>query len=148
MSGLCEEVARVGVALGWFGRFVVEKDDIEHRGMINMKHNGTLPLVSYLRLMALRAGVKKTSTLARIRELHAGGVLSDDEADYLRAAFMHITGLLLRQQLTDFKAGLEVSNYVDPQSLSERERDVLIDSFRAIDTLGKRVKSELTGELF
>ena len=148
LSGLCEEVSRVGVALGWFGRFVVEKDDLDLKGKINMKHSGTLPLVSYVRLMALRAGIKKTSTLARIRELHAAGALDHNETDYLRGAFTHITGLLLRQQLADFKAGKPVTNHVDPKDLSERERDILVDSFKAIDALGKRVKSEMTGELF
>ncbi|MGF1608576.1 MAG: putative nucleotidyltransferase substrate binding domain-containing protein [Kiloniellales bacterium] len=148
LSELQREVARTGVALGWFGRLRTESDKPEHKGKINLKHSGTMPLVSNLRLFALREGIAESGTRARIDALHAAGVLSDDEADYLRGAFRHITGLLLRQQLRDFQAGAEVTNYVALAALSERERDILIDSLKAIEELGKRVRHEFTGEIF
>ena len=148
LAELHRESARSGVALGWFGRFVTERDKPEHRGEINLKHRGTLPLVSSLRLLALKHGVVETPTLARIDALSARGVLDKDEADYLRGAFTHITHLLLREQIADYKAGNPVSNYVHPDTLSEREQDMLTDSLKAIDTLQKRVAHEFTGELF
>ncbi|MFQ5467211.1 MAG: putative nucleotidyltransferase substrate binding domain-containing protein, partial [Kiloniellaceae bacterium] len=86
--------------------------------------------------------------LARMAALHAAGVLGADEHDYLRGAFEHITFLLLRQQLEDFQAGRPVGNHVPPERLSEREKDILVDSLKAIDTLRKRVHSEFTAELF
>ncbi len=55
--------------------------------------------------------------------------------------------LLLRQQLDSFTAGATVSNYVPPKSLSRWERATLIDSFKAIDRLRQRVRSDFTGEL-
>jgi signal-transduction protein with cAMP-binding, CBS, and nucleotidyltransferase domain len=137
-----------GVALGWFGRFVTEKEKPEHKGEMNLKHSGTLPLVACIRLLALREGIEQTGTLARIEALPAAGVLTDDEQDYLDGAFRHITNLLLREQLADFKAGDEVGNYVHPDRLSEREKDILVDSFKAIDTLRKRVHAEFTAEVF
>ena len=45
LSELQRETARAGVALGWFGRLATEKDEPEHRGDMNPKHRGTLPLV-------------------------------------------------------------------------------------------------------
>jgi len=140
-----------GVALGWFGRFVtVSGRDAkkEHIGKINLKHAGTLPLVGAIRLLALREGVEDTATLKRIGALHNAGVLDDNEADYLRGAFNHITFLLLRQQLSDFRAGKKVGNHVHPDNLSEREKDMLIDSLKAIDDLRKRVHGEITGDVF
>ena len=142
------ELHEHGVALGWFGRFVTEKEKEEHKGKINLKHAGTLPLVGSVRLLALRQGVEETPTLARIEALHAAGVLGDNEADYLRGAFNHITFLLLRQQLEDFQAGRQVSNYVHPDALSKREKDILLDSMKAIDGLQKRVHAEFTGDVF
>jgi signal-transduction protein with cAMP-binding, CBS, and nucleotidyltransferase domain len=136
------------VALGWFGRFVTEKEKPEHKGEINLKHAGTLPLVSYVRLLALRDGIEATGTLARIAALHGAGVLGDDEEDYLSGAFRHITGLLLREQLADFKSGDPVGNHVHPDSLSEREKDILVDSLKAIGALRDRVHGEFTGEVF
>ena len=136
------------VALGWFGRFITEKEKPGHEGEMNLKHSGTLPLVACLRLLALREGIEATGTLARIAALHDAGVLDDDEEDYLRGAFRHITSLLLREQLADFKAGEEVGNYVHPDRLSEREKDILVDSFKAIDALRDRVHAEFTGDVF
>ena len=71
-----------------------------------------------------------------------------DEQDYLSGAFHHITRLLLRQQITDFKSGKKVGNHVHPDALSEREKDILVDSLKAIDSLRKRVSHEFAGELF
>ncbi|MEE9210237.1 MAG: putative nucleotidyltransferase substrate binding domain-containing protein [Kiloniellales bacterium] len=141
-------VHHYGVALGWFGRFVTEKEKPEHKGEMNLKHAGTLPLVACVRLLALREGIEATGTLDRIAALHGAGIFSDDEQDYLSGAFRHITGLLLRQQLVDFKAGEEVGNHVHPDNLSEREKDILVDSFKAIDTLRQRVHAEFTAEVF
>ena len=148
LSELQREAARVGVALGWFGRFVTEKDKPEHRGEIDLKHMGTMPLVGALRLLSLREGVAETSTLRRIAALREAGVLGADQADYLGGAFEHITGLLLREQIADFKAGRQVGNYVHPKTLTEREQDILVDSLKAIAALQKRVNSEFTGEIF
>ena len=148
LTELQREASRVGVALGWFGRFVTEKDKPEHRGEINLKHMGTMPLVSALRLLSLREGIAEASTLRRIAALEEKGVLDADQADYLTGAFSHITRLLLREQIADFKAGKTVGNYVHPETLSERERDILVDSLKAIAALQKRVDSEFTGQIF
>ncbi|MDJ0946000.1 MAG: putative nucleotidyltransferase substrate binding domain-containing protein [Kiloniellales bacterium] len=142
------EVRNQGVALGWFGRLQTETEKKEFKGKINLKHRGTLPLVSCVRLLALREGVEATSTLGRIGALHDKGVFDRDTQDYLKGAFRHITGLLLRQQIADFKAGESVSNYTHPDDLSEREKDILIDSFRAIEGLRDRVYAEFTGDVF
>ncbi len=142
------ELHEHGVALGWFGRLVTEKEKEEHKGKINLKHAGTLPLVGSVRLLALGHGVEETSTLARIKALRAAGLLSDNEADYLRGAYNHVAYLLLRQQLEDYRAGRPVSNYVHPDALSKREKDILLDSLKAIDGFQRRVHSDFTGDVF
>ena len=148
LAEIQREGDRIGVALGWFGRLLTESEKPEHKGEINLKHSGTLPLVQSLRLLALKEGVDAVSTLDRIEALHRHGVLDSDEQDYLKGGFKHITGLLLRQQIADFKAQKKVSNYVRPETLSERERDILIDSLEAIKELQARVKAEFTGDIF
>jgi signal-transduction protein with cAMP-binding, CBS, and nucleotidyltransferase domain len=142
------EATRWGVALGWFGRFVTEKEKPEHKGKINLKHAGTMPLVTNVRLLALKHGVRETGTLKRIRALHEAGVLKDDEQDYMSGGFNLITSLLLRQQIADYKAGAEVGNYVHPKTLSGRERMLLVISLKAIGKFQERVHHEFTGEVF
>ena len=144
LRALYDESDRVSVALGWFGRLLGQKDQ---HGRINLKHRGTLPLVSNLRLFALSHGVPATSTLGRIDALRSMDVLNRNEADYLSGAFTHITGLLLRQQLADFRAGKDVGNFVHPDALSKRERDILVDSLKAIEDLGVKARGEFTSGL-
>jgi len=136
------------VALGWFGRFITESNIEEHKGEINLKITGTLPLVEAIRLLSLREGVTRLSTLGRIEALFEKGVLGPDEHDYLAGAYRHISRLLLRRQIADFQAGKTVSNYVDPDELSQREKDILTDSFKAIRDLRDRMKGEMTGDIF
>lgn len=148
LRAMYEDGKEHGVALGWFGRFVTEKEDMDHLGAINLKHTGTLPLVEALRLLALREGVSATATLNRLTALRDRGILDVDEADYLIGAYHHITHLLLRQQLADFRSGKQLSNYVHPNALSQRERDILVDSFKAIDRLRDRLRGAFTGDVF
>jgi signal-transduction protein with cAMP-binding, CBS, and nucleotidyltransferase domain len=144
---LTREADRAGVALGWFGRFDVEKEEAGHKGEINLKYRGTLPLVTSLRLLALRAGIEETSSLGRIAALHRLGLLNANDADYLSCAFAQITSLLLRQQLNDFEAGKRVTNFVHPKTLSKREKKMLVDFLKAIDGFAKGVHAEFTGEV-
>ncbi len=135
-------------ALGWFGRLITERHDPRYKGQINLKYTGTLPLAEAVRLLALRHGVAETSTLARIDALAAQGELGRNEQDYLRAAFAHITGLQLRQQIADDQAGRPVTNFIDPEKLTGREIDMLKAGFRAINDFRDRLRAELTGDVF
>ena len=58
---------------------MAERDKPEQKGKINLKHSGTLPLVTNLRLLALRAGIEETNTRARIQLLHERGDLTNDD---------------------------------------------------------------------
>ena len=144
MFGLQAE-HRAGIGL--FGRLQTERRDAAHRGEIDLKLHGTLPLAEAVRLLALARGVPATGTLARIEALRAIGALSLDEADHLRAAFAHITGLQLRQQLADYRADRPLGNFLDPGRLTERERDLLRAGLRAINDFRTKLRADLTGAL-
>jgi CBS domain-containing protein len=136
------------VALGLFGGFVTERDNRDYRGQVNLKYTGTLPLVSGIRLLALREGVEETSTLERIRVLAEQGVLDDGERDGLSEAFRVVTEVLLRQQIADFRAGRRVSYYVDPDALGKRGRVTLLEALRVIHGLRKRAHLEFAAQVF
>jgi signal-transduction protein with cAMP-binding, CBS, and nucleotidyltransferase domain len=143
-----QETTEQPAALGFFGGFVTEREDHAHRGEMNLKVKGVLPLVSAVRLLALRQGSEETATLARIAALAAAGILERPEAEDLTAAFALLTDVLLRRQIADFKAGREASYFIDPQQLTKRRRGELHDALRAIDALRKRVDYEFTAQLF
>ncbi len=148
LQALQQAQAGHGVALGLFGRLAPDPSPGPHKGELNLKYHGLLPLVEAVRLLALREGVPETSTLARICGLQEVGVLNADEQDYLSGAFEVLTRLVLRQQLDDYRSGREVSAYVAPHSLSSRDQDMLKDSLRAIQDLKDRVRMEFTADIF
>lgn len=136
------------VALGPFNRLLVDRQEGPNKDKLNLKLTGTLPLVEAVRIGALAHGIPDTPTLDRIKALYRKNVLSADERDYLDGAFGHITNLVLGQQIRDFVAGNEVGNHVALRDMTRRERDMLVDGFRAIRKFRKRLRMELTGEVF
>lgn len=136
------------VALGPFNRLLVDHEKGPNRGKLDLKLTGTLPLVGAARLGALANQIPEISTMERINALNAKGVLSEDDQDYLAGAFSHITNLVLRQQIRDFAAGGEVGNHVALGDITKRERDMLIDAFRAIKRFRECIRADLTGSLF
>jgi signal-transduction protein with cAMP-binding, CBS, and nucleotidyltransferase domain len=143
-----QDQADHNVALGFFGGFMTEKEKREFRGQVNLKYTGTIPLVEGIRLLALREGVEETSTLERIRALHENGVLSVTEHEDLASAFHLITDILLRKQISDYQGGRSVNYYVAPKALARRDRLMLLDSLKVIDSLRKRVRLEFTADVF
>lgn len=147
LAAMYENTAGHSVAVDRLGRFVTEKEDRRHRGKINLKYMGTVPLVETVRLAALKAGVAATSTLDRLAGLHEKGGIDFDELDALQAAFRQITGVLLQRQLADARAGEDVGNFVDPDSLTRRQRGELTDALVAIRRFRDRIRGEFTAPL-
>ena len=148
LNGMYEEESERGVGLGFFTRFITEKELEEYKGYLSLKFTGLLPLVGAVRLLALREGIAETGTCARIDALHELGLLDTDETDYLGGAFRLLTEILLVQQVRDFKAGKKVGYYVHPDTITERQKDQLADSLKAIDHLRKRIRSDFTANVF
>jgi CBS domain-containing protein len=135
-------------ALGWFGRFNAIKDPPEYRGYLNLKHMGTLPLVSGVRLFALREGIEIGSTLERMTALHQQGTFNADDHDELSSAYTLLAELLLNQQIADFSNGRRVTNFVHPNSLTKHRRQLMKQAFKAINAFGERVRFEFAGEVY
>ena len=144
MLGLQAE-HRAGIGL--FGRLLTERTPDGRRGEVDLKLHGTLLLAEGLRLLAMASGIGLTGTLARLDALQAAAVLSEDDADHLRAAFSLLTGLQLRQQIADYRAGTPVGSFVDPKALTERELGLLKQSLSAINDFRARIRADLTGSL-
>ena len=75
-------------------------------------------------------------------------MLESGERDELSEAFRVVTDVLLRQQIADFRAGRQVTYYVDPETLSKRERASLLAAVKSIHALRKRAYLEFTAHVF
>lgn len=136
-----------GVALGLFHRLKGDPLPGPNRGKLNLKLTGTLPLVGAVRLLALRERIRETGTLERMARLRDAGMLDDDEYDYLTGAYRHLSNLLLRQQLEDRHSGRTPGDHVPIESLSRREKDMLVAAFKAIRAFRSRVRHELMADI-
>jgi CBS domain-containing protein len=127
---------------GFFRGLVVEHSG-EHRGRLDLKHGGVIPIVDLARWAGMAAGVTSASTTARLRAAAEAGTLSAEDAHTLEDAFELVGGLRLRHQVEQLRAGQPPDDYVDPAGLSTLTRSHLREAFRAIASIQKRVAAEL-----
>ncbi|MGB7206235.1 MAG: DUF294 nucleotidyltransferase-like domain-containing protein [Anderseniella sp.] len=98
--------------VGWLGR--LKLDD----GRIELKRCGLLPMFSCARVLALRHGLTVRSTSGRLGAAQQAGVEGAHVIDDLMEAHRIILDAMLRQQLRDIEAGLQLGNKVDPKQMN------------------------------
>ncbi|MDQ6821138.1 MAG: DUF294 nucleotidyltransferase-like domain-containing protein [Actinomycetota bacterium] len=127
-----------------FLRGLVVEHSGEHRGRLDLKHGGVIPIVDLARWAGMSAGVTSAPTTTRLRAAAEAGTLSSEAARTLVDAFELISGLRLSHQVQQLRAGEEPDDYVDPAELSSLTRSHLKEAFRAIASIQKRVSAELS----
>ena len=125
--------------LGFFKRLVVEKSG-QHKNQLNLKINGSTPLVDAVRLLSLDQKIFETNTLERISALAEKGILSQTEADNLKDAFNVIMLVRVRHHVGLINQGVNPDNYINPAELSIIQRTMLREAFKTIDQLQDLVK--------
>jgi len=127
---------------GFFRGLVVESTG-EHRGRLDLKQGGMLPIVDLARWAGVAAGVTSASTIERLRAGAAAGSLSEAQARTLEDALALITDLRVGHQVDQLHAGEEPDDFVNPATLSRLTRSYLREAFRAVASVQKRVAAEL-----
>jgi CBS domain-containing protein len=128
---------------GFFRGLVVESSG-EHRGRLDLKHGGVIPIVDLARWAGMTAGVTAASTSERLRAAAGAGTLSESHARTLEDALELITGLRVEHQVRQLRAGEPPDDYVDPAKLSRLTRTYLREAFRAVAAIQKGVAAELS----
>ena len=126
-----------------FLRGLVVEHSGAHRGRLDLKDGGLVPIVDLARWAGLAAGVTSASTPARLRAAAAAGTLADDDARMLEEAFELIFGLRLAHQVAQLEAGEEPDDFVDPAALSPLTRASLKEAFRAVAGVQRLIGAEL-----
>ncbi|MBV8942085.1 MAG: CBS domain-containing protein [Solirubrobacterales bacterium] len=127
-----------------FLRGLVVEHSGEHRGRLDLKHGGMIPIVDLARWAGMAAGVTSASTVERLHASAAAGTLSRADAQTLEDAFELVNGLRLEHQVEELRAGREPDDYIDPAALSRLTRTHLKEAFRAIAAIQKQVSADLT----
>jgi CBS domain-containing protein len=126
-----------------FLRGLVVEHDGEHRGRLDLKHGGVIPIADLARWGAMAAGVTTASTVERLRAAGDAGKLSPPDAHSLEDAFRLINNLRLEHQVAQLRAGHDPDDYVNPADLSWLMRTQLKDAFRGITSIQRRLAAEL-----
>jgi CBS domain-containing protein len=126
-----------------FMRDIVVEGSGQRKGTFDIKGGGLLPIVDLARYAALKADVRVTPTLERLRAAADQGVLGATEARILEEAFDLFSALRLEHQVDQLERGREPNNRVDPRLLDPLTRRYLRDAFREVAA----VQRSLTGEL-
>lgn len=127
---------------GFFRGLVVESTG-EHRGRLDLKNGGVLPIVDLARWAGIAAGVTSASTTERLRAAAAAGTLSEAHARTLEDAYALITTLRVEHQIGQLRAGQQPDDHVDPARLSRLTQSYLREAFRAVASIQKRAAAEL-----
>jgi CBS domain-containing protein len=127
-----------------FLRGLVVEHSGEHRGRLDLKHGGIVPIVDLARWAGMAAGVTSASTAARLEAAAAAGTLSVSDATVLREAFDLVSALRLEHHVAQLGEGRPPDDFLDPAALSPLTRSYLKEAFRAVASVQKRVSVELS----
>jgi CBS domain-containing protein len=128
---------------GFMRDFVVDHSG-EHRGTLDIKHGGLLPIIDLARYGALKADAKVTPTVERLRVAGEAGALDPSRARTLREAYDLFAALRLEHQVGQLEQGVEPDDHIDPKQLNTLTRRYLRDGFREVAAVQKSLSGELT----
>ncbi len=126
-----------------FLRGLVVEHDGEHRGQLDLKHGGMIPITDLARWGGMAAGVTVAPTIERLRAAGQAGKFAVADAHTLEDAFVLISNLRAETQAEQLRCGDQPDDYVNPADLSPLMRTELKDAFRAVTSIQKRLAGEL-----
>jgi CBS domain-containing protein len=128
---------------GFLRDFVVEHSG-EHRGQLDLKHGGLIPIVDLARWAGMAAGVASAPTPERLRAAAAAGTIEGAEASTLAEAFGFIGSLRLDHQVEQLRRGEPPDDFIDPKTLNPLARSYLREAFRAVASVQASLSAELS----
>jgi CBS domain-containing protein len=138
LRALLDEALAWRPPTGFVRDFVVHHTG-EHRGRLDLKAGGLMPVVGLARWIAVVSGDTSGTTPERLRRGVEVGLLSADEADTLAGGFADAYSVLLAHEVAAIRAGSTASTYIAPRDLDLLTRRHLRESFRVVALIQGRV---------
>lgn len=120
--------------LNLFGKIAPARNG-EHRGTVDLKMNGIVPIVDMARVVALAAGDAAVNTHDRLLHAAASGEMSERNAHDLRDALEFLSTLRIQHQARQMEQGAEPDNHLVVDALSNFERSQLRDAYAVVQAL-------------
>ncbi len=131
--------------IGLFGRLAPSRSGA-HRGTVDMKLQGIVPIVDLARAYALAAGHAAVNTFDRLESAAEGHEISEQGARDLAHALEFLAALRIRHQVRRMDAGEPVDHRLRPAELSNFERTQLKEAFAVVqglqEALGQRYRAQ------
>lgn len=109
-------------------------------GRFDLKMHGLFPIVAAARALAIRHGVAKLSTRARLQGLLERDMGGAEDMSHMLAGHSFLIGLLLRQQIKDIFDGIQPSNRVELGELSKAAHNQLKAVIRDLKSVPNLVR--------
>ena len=133
--------------LGLFGQISTARSG-EHRGSIDLKHGGIVPIVDLARVYALAGGHAAVNTHDRLEVAAQGKEVSEQAAHDLRDALEFLCTLRIQHQARQIDRGQAPDNHLVPEELSNFERRQLKDAFGVVQKLQQVLSQRYTAGRF
>lgn len=130
--------------VGLLGRIVVESGG-EHPETFDIK-NATLFLIDYARIYAIREKIAETNTLERLSAILSKGVINKTTYDELVQAYNFLMQLRFKHHSTKITNNETADNFINPNSLTQIERNTLRHTFSQITSIQKKLSYDFSGE--
>ncbi|OCL92266.1 DUF294 nucleotidyltransferase-like domain-containing protein [Aliarcobacter thereius] len=101
--------------------------------LINIKKAAIFPIVHGIRSLALKYGIKETTTVKRIEILKQKNILDSQISAELVEAFEIANNIRLKHQIELLQQNSMLNNNIDMQNLGKIERDLLKESFKIVN---------------
>lgn len=139
---MMENTLRHKALIGVFGQLLTERYG-ETAGSLDIKYGAYIPMVNIFRLLAVRVGIRETSTLGRIRALEQAGLLPPGEAMEAAEAFELFLRLRMLASARN-EEGLRTVNGKLPVDKLEREwKTSLKNALKLCRKLQRRIEREM-----
>ncbi len=130
--------------LGLFGGLSTIRSG-EHKGTLDLKLSGIVPVVDLARIYALAAGHDAVNTHDRLAHAADSGEINEQGVRDLRDALEYLSTIRIRHQARQLAAGQVTDNYLRPDELSNFERGQLKHAFGVVkasqDVLAQRYQA-------
>jgi CBS domain-containing protein len=124
----------LGLFGGLFGGLATIRSG-EHKGTVDLKHTGIVPVIDLARVYALAAGNGAVNTHDRLAHAADSGEISPQGVRDLRDALEFLSTTRIRHQARQIAAGQAADNHLRPDTLSNFERSQLKDAFGVVKAL-------------
>lgn len=143
LKQMSDNALRNGPPKGWGAGLLGQLFNTEEP-QLELKLQGTGPLVEAARVLSLAHGVRGTGTAVRLQALADAGVLRAEEVRNWIDAFQYLQGLRLRVQQGE-GVSLATANQLDTADLSELDHRILREVFRQARQLQQRLALDYPG---